>query len=273
MRRFPLAAVATSLLALGVPAAAAAGEVQLGQTTTPLAAPTCPAGTTAANCTILLTQMTGLETVSDGIFMPTRVKQDGVLTAMTVGVSSAAKSYVSGLDKSYGGPPQAQLTVLRSTGAPGRNRWEVVAQSAPQELASYQGGLFEFPLGQALPVVPGEVIALSTATWAPVLSIDLAKSSFAYRQPRVPTAPAAGGAATCTGAAPTLATPLTIGDQSTYGCSYTGTRIEYSATEITTPTPIAAADLARRLSGRHARPHRVNPASTRVRAHRRFRRR
>ncbi len=251
MRRFPLAIAAASMLAaVALPATASATEVQLGQTATALAAPTCPTGTSAADCTLLLTQMTGLETLSDGTAYPTEVKSDGVVTSFTVGISSAAKSYVSTLDlpttqKGYGGPPSAELTVLRPVGGAGAFRWQVVAQGSPQPLAAYQGSVVQFPMAQSLPVVPGEVVALTTTTWAPVLSIDLSKTDFAYRQPVVATPKTTGAAPTCFQT--TLATPLTFGNESTYGCSYTGTRIEYSATEVTTPSPTASLRLAKRI--------------------------
>jgi hypothetical protein len=32
---------------------------------------------------------------------------------------------------------------------------------------------------------------------------------------------------------------LTIGQQARYGCNYQGTRVQYSAEEITTPVPTA----------------------------------
>lgn len=246
MRRFPLAVAAASVLAAtALPATASATEVQLGQTATALAAPTCPTGTTAADCTILMTEMTGVETLSDGSAYPTKVKSDGVLTSLTVGVSSAAKSYVSSLNKSYNGAPEAELTVLRSVGAPGRFRWEVAAESSPEPLTSYQGEVVQFPLGQAIPVVPGEVVALTTPTWAPVLSIDVSKTDFAYRQPVIASSKTAGAASSCSQT--TLATPLSIGSQATFGCAYSGTRIEYEASEITTPTPEASIRLAKRV--------------------------
>jgi hypothetical protein len=246
MRRLPLAiAAASTLVAAALPAAASATEVQLGQTATALVAPTCPAGTSAANCRILLTQMTGLPTLSDGTAYPLTVKADGVLSSMTIGISSAAKSFVASLDKSYGGAPEAELTVLRPVGGAGHFRWQVTAETSPQVLTPYMGAVVQFPLAQSLPVVPGEVVALTSPTWAPVLQIDLNKTSFAYRQPVVATSQTTGAAPTCLQTK--LTTPLTIGNQSTYGCDYTGTRIEYSATEVTTPSPTASLRLARQL--------------------------
>jgi len=63
------------------------GETQLGQTTTPLVAPTCPANVSSSNCTIILTRVTAIETMRDGIAYPTRVKKAGVITSFTVGLS------------------------------------------------------------------------------------------------------------------------------------------------------------------------------------------
>jgi hypothetical protein len=261
MRRLPLAAVAASLLAgtVALPAAASATEVQLGQTTTPLVAPTCPANTTAATCKILLTEMTGLETVSDSGAYPTRVKADGVLTSLTLGISSAAKSFTSSLDKTYGGVPQAEVTVLRRVGPLTTLRFQVVAESAPQDLASYEGSVVQFPLGAGIPVVPGELIALTSPTWAPVLSIELSPSAFAYRQPVVATAATPGAKPACTQY--TLSAPLAIGNQNAYGCNYTGTRIQYSATEVITPTPVASIRLQRQLRREHRTPRIIRRAA------------
>jgi hypothetical protein len=267
MRRLPLAVAAASLLAgaSALPATASATEVQLGQTTTPLVAPVCPADTTAESCKILLTQMTGLATVSDGTAFPTRVKSDGVLTSMTIGVSSAANKFESGLDKpvsekGYGGPPEAQVTVLRPVGPLTSLRFQVVAQSSPQVLHGYEGTVVQFPLGAGIPVVPGEMIALSSPTWAPVLSIELAKSSFSYRQPIIATAATAGAAPTCTQY--TLSAALVIGNQNTYGCSYPGTRLQYSVSEVTTPTPTAQFRLQRQLSREHRKPRIIRRAAS-----------
>jgi hypothetical protein len=254
MRRFPLAVAAASMLAAAaLPATASATEVQIGQTATAIVAPTCPSGTSAADCTILLTQMTGLATLSDGTVYPTKITQAGVLTTLNLGISSAAKTFVSTLDKSYGGAPVAEVTVLRPVGSSSSFRWEVAAQSSAVALSSYMGDVVQFPLGTEIPVIPGEVVALSTPTWAPVLSIDLSKTAFAYRQPVVATPKTTGAAASCWQT--TLATPLTIGNQSTYSCDYTGTRIEYTVTEVTTPSPAAAIRLARRTGHVTKKPH------------------
>jgi hypothetical protein len=235
MKRFPLAAAAAVIGACVVPTVASAQEVNLGVTATPVTAPTCPTGVSQADCKIVLTQMTALETVRDGDNYPTTVKAPGELVSFTVGISaissdpSTVKTDVSGLDSAYGGPPQAAVTVLKPIGQHGNFRWEVAAESSVVKLQSYLGKVVEFPLAQSLPVVPGEVIALTVPTWAPILTFELTPSKFAYRQSR---------STNCLNTSSTVPInpQLTIGEQTKYSCDYPGTRVEYSADEVLTPT-------------------------------------
>ena len=88
------------------------------------------------------------------------------------------------LDTTYGGDAQVALTVLKRVGAKTKWTWQVVAQSPLVDVQPYLGQVVQFPLTTAIPVVRGETIALTTPTWAPVLSIDLSTDHFAYRQSR-----------------------------------------------------------------------------------------
>jgi hypothetical protein len=234
MRRFSLA-VAAAILTVGVvPGLASAQEIELGATTTPIVAPTCPTGTTDNQCNIVLDEVTAVESIRDGVDYPTTVKKAGEIVAFTLGISAISSNKATFntdynyLTSSFGGPPEAQLTVLRPVGPHGNFRWIVAAQSLPLELQPYLGQVAQFPLIQPLPVVPGEVLGVTIPTWAPVLSIDLTKSEFAYRQSR---------SAKCDTTGALALAQLTIGDQSGYSCHYPGTRIEYSATEVTSPVP------------------------------------
>jgi hypothetical protein len=175
-----------------------------------------------------------METIRDGVNYPTTVKTAGEVVAFTIGISGISNNArtfnkdVNYLDARFGGPPEAALTVLRPTGPRSSFRWAVAAESAPFPLLHYVGEVAQFPLVQPLPVVPGELIGVTVPTWAPVLSIDLTANKFAYRQSR---------STACTSLSANVLAQLTIGDSAGYGCNYTGTRIEYSATEITAPTP------------------------------------
>jgi len=234
MKRSLLAIAGAVALCGLVPASAAATTVEVGATTSPLVAPSCPKGVAASDCTIILTRATALETIRDDIAYPSTVKQAGRLAAFTVGLSSlstsasTAASDVKYLDSTYGGDPQVAITVLKRVGKKTDWTWSVVAQSPLVDVSTYLGQVVQFPFTTSIPVVRGEVIALTTPTWAPVLSIDLSTSHFAYRQSR---------SNNCFHPPSTSQAQVTIGASAKYVCDYPGTRVEYSATEITNPVP------------------------------------
>ncbi|MBV9413398.1 MAG: hypothetical protein JO363_00315, partial [Solirubrobacterales bacterium] len=162
------------------------------------------------------------------------VKQTGRLVAFTVGLSSlssnptTAQNDVKFLDSTYGGDAQVQLTVLKRVGNKTSWTWQVVESGPVVDVQQYLGQIAQFPFTTSLPITRGEVIALTTPTWAPVLSIDLSTSHFAYRQSR---------SRNCNNPPATTQAQVTAGQATKYGCDYPGTRVEYSATEITNPVP------------------------------------
>jgi hypothetical protein len=238
------------MAAVLVPTAASAANVNIGATTTPLSSPTCPANVKPKYCTILLTQVTAYETLSDGVVNPDTVKQSGVISSFTLALSGTTlitPAVIATKDANYGGPPEAQLTALIPTGTAAKPSYRVVAQSEVVKLQSELGQVAEFPLTTPLPVVKGEVLALTIPTWAPVLAIEQTKTQFSYSQSRASSTvmtkvTASGGAtktekvSTCGEAATVNLAQIVVGELSNYTCNYLGTRIEYSALEITTPT-------------------------------------
>ncbi|MGH2913452.1 MAG: hypothetical protein ACRDMX_00525 [Solirubrobacteraceae bacterium] len=228
------AGIATAALA---PAAASAQIVELGATrAAPVSVPSCPTGVAAADCRIVLTRTTAVQTVTNGAINPTIVKKPGWIVAFSVGLSNLSPvaktelSYLKGLDRGYGGTPQLALTVLK----PGRhNRYTVVEQSGTYHLIPFLGHVLQQPMAlpptfatfTALPVTKGELIGLTVPTWAPVLTYNLTPTSYAYRQSR---------SADCGAAVkpPTQTAQVTVGSAATYSCSYPGTRVQYSATEV-----------------------------------------
>jgi hypothetical protein len=237
MKRFSLVTAGLIVTALALaPGFASAAIVELGQTATPVAAPSCPKGVTPAQCFIILTRTTAVQAISDGVTYPTTVKQNGWLVAFTVGLSALSSNatteikYLHLLDQAYGGTPQLVVTVLK----PGpKHQFTVAAQSGDFHLIPFLGQVLQQPFSlppsftsfTALPVARGDVIALTIPTWAPVLSYNLSTTKFAYRQSRK---------ANCKNAAGTETAQQTIGANTRYLCNYTGTRVEYSATEIVT---------------------------------------
>ena len=80
----------------------------------------------------------------------------------------------------------------------------------------------------------GELVALTVPTWAPVLSFDLSTTKFSYSQSRT-LSRTTGGTSSCNTSAGANLAQITIGQLSNYSCNFPGTRVEYSALEITTP--------------------------------------
>jgi hypothetical protein len=234
MKRSLLATAGAVAVCGLIPASAGATIVELGATATPLVAPACPKGVTPAQCTIILTRATALETIRDNTAYPSTVKQAGRLVAFTVGLSAlssnatTAQSDVKFLDRTYGGDAQVAIAVLKLVGPANLRRWQVVEEAPVVDVQPYLGQVAQFSLTTSLPVVRGETIALTTPTWAPVLSIDLSTTHFAYRQSR---------SRNCNNPPATSQAQVTVGQNARYVCDYPGTRVEYSATEVTDPVP------------------------------------
>ena len=234
MKRFWMTSAAACLLLALAPGAASAAIVEVGATASPLISPVCPAGVSQVNCTIVLTQVTALEAARDGVAYPTTITKPGLVVGLSLGISALSSnaatvaSDIKYLNGTYGGAPQAQLTVLRPVGRRSRHGWAVAAQSADFQLQPFLGQVVQFPLTTALPVVPGEVLALTVPTWAPVLSFNLSATQFSYRQSR---------RAKCIHPPSSVLSQSVVGQRTRYECAYAGTRVEYSATEITTPIP------------------------------------
>ncbi len=229
MKRSFLALSAVALAAAVLPGAASAQVIEVGQTSTPLVAPTCPK---TGSCKIVQTRVTALETLSDGLANPTAIHHAGELVAMTVGLSrissnaNTRRTDIKYLDTTYGGAPRGWLTVLRPYGPRAKYGWQVAASSNVIYFQHYLGQVAQFALSKPVPVVPGERVALTIPTWAPVLDINLNAKKFAYRQSR---------SANCPSPPSTQQAQRKIGQIAHYKCNYAGTRVEYSATEITTP--------------------------------------
>lgn len=244
MKRFLITAAATAVAMAGLASTAAAAVVELGSTASAVAPPppcsttgkttTCPGGASPGNYAIILTRVTALETLADGVAYPTTVKTAGRLVAFTVGLSaldtnrSMRRSEIHFADVQFGGTTRVAITVVRKVGPAGKRRWKVVAESPVIHVQPYLGQVVQFPLATSLPVLPGDVVALTTPTWVPVLTVNLNRSKFAYRQSR----------STSCGSAPSTSVAQAVGQTATYGCNYPSTRLEYSATEVTNPVAV-----------------------------------
>jgi hypothetical protein len=236
MKQAVTALVATLGAVALVPAVASAQDVQVGTTTTPLVSPICPADAQGNACRIVLTQVTAYETMRDGVVSPDTIKQSGMISSFTLGLTGTTTitpADITYLDKTYGGPPEAQLTVLRPTGTAANPAFRVAAQSPVFKVRTELGQVAEFPLVAPLPVVRGEVLALTIPTWVPVLSFELDATKFSYAQSRADQTISSGSS--CNSSATANLAQIMLGELSNYSCTFPGTRVEYSALEVTTP--------------------------------------
>ena len=107
------------LAAVLVPAAASAANIEIGVTASPIIAPTCPANAQGSACAIVLTHVTAYETRRDGVVNPTKIQEAGVISSFTLGLtgtSTITAKDIAFLDKNYGAPAEAQLTILMRPG-------------------------------------------------------------------------------------------------------------------------------------------------------------
>jgi hypothetical protein len=129
-------------------------------------------------------------------------------------------------------------------------------------LQTYLGGVVEFPLIAPIPVVKGELLSITVPTWAPILTIGLSVNDFSYTQShtQIITGTGKNKKSSCDTTASATLAQSTLGDQALYTCAFQGTRIEYSALEVTAPavSPSASRKRNQRLRDahrRHARSH------------------
>jgi hypothetical protein len=215
MSHRPFMVFAALAAALAAAAPASAKIVEVGRTD---ATPTCPASPCLA-----VSRTTGYQIkVADqrGSFV---VPEDGKIVAWSVGLGKPTTDQIKYFNENLGGAPAARLTVLRQ----GKTLFSrVVSQSPLQQLTPYLGQVVQFPLGRALNVKKGYVIALTVPTWAPALTQLLTDQS-SWRASR------AKGKCDETG---TQTAQLALKTVAQYRCLYKA-RLSYSATLVTRPVP------------------------------------
>jgi hypothetical protein len=207
---------ATTVAAALAAAPPASGKViEVGRTD---AAPACP----AAPC-LAVSRTTGYQVkVGDerGAFT---VPEDGKIVAWSINLGKPTPDQIEYFDANLGGAASARLTVLRQ----GKTLYSrTITQSPVQKLERYFGQTVQFPLGRALNVKKGYVIALTVPTWAPALTPLLTDNS-SWRASR------AESRCNDTGRQ-TAQQRLDVVTQ--YRCLYKA-RLTYSATLVTRPVP------------------------------------
>jgi hypothetical protein len=123
-------------------------------------------------------------------------------------------------ETNYGGPAQAGLTVLKV----GKRLIDTVKASGPLvSLTRYFGSVAQFPLATSIPVLKGDLIALTVPSWAPALQVSVGGDT-SWRAARAKNK--------CKDNASQTA-QLNVGDKAQYYCLYRTARLTYSATLVT----------------------------------------
>jgi hypothetical protein len=222
----PAAALAT-ITELGVPPptttqapSTTQTQTQTGTGTQPLTAqpaPSCPAKPCLA-----VSRVTGFQLTAGrdrNLFV---VPRDGWIVAWSIRLGAPDKKETAFFDAYEGGPPAAGIAVLQSIKSP---RYRLVAQSPSVSLRPYFGTTAQFPLAHSIQVKKGYVIALNVPTWAPALALGVGHDT-TWRASRPKTS--------C-GDTTSQAAHTTLGSVTQYACLYTGARLTYTATLISTP--------------------------------------
>jgi hypothetical protein len=210
-----LSAVVTASCALALtPVASEAKIIEVGQTST-AAVPSCP----GAPC-FAVTKTTGYQAkvgTNRGLMT---IPANGRIVAWTVALSKPNAKQIKFYTSGFGGPAQAGITILKV----GKHLNDTVKASGPLvSLEPYFGGVAQFPLTNSIPVLKGDLVALTVPTWAPALQVGLPGDT-SWR--------AARGRNKCK-ATSTQTAQLNVNDKAQYFCLYRMARLTYSATLVT----------------------------------------
>ena len=146
----------------------------------------------------------------------------GKIVAWSIALGKPGKKQRAFFESNFGGAALAGISILK----PGRKSYgRVTGQSPVQALTPYFGQTVQFPLGRALNVKKGYVVALTVPSWAPALAVGLGNdTSWRASRPK----------AKCTDTG-TQTAQQRLGGLAQYRCLYHKARLTYSATLITTP--------------------------------------
>ena len=210
-----LAAVALATLAA---APSAAKIIEIGSATAP-GAPSCPSNPCQA-----VSRTTGYQAKVGAKRQVMPAPADGKIVAWTITLGKPGLRQIRYFNKNYGGASQAGISVLK---AGDRLFGRVTGKSAIQNLQPWFGMTVQFPLGRALNVKKGYLIALTVPSWAPALALGMGNDT-SWRASRARDGCQEPGIQSA---------QLDLRDLAQYRCLYRTARLTYSATLITTPKP------------------------------------
>jgi hypothetical protein len=214
MRR-PISAAAfaaTFVLVAAAGASAAALTTTLTNSGT-VHLPTCP-----GNPCSVISRTTALQVKDGNVREPFTVTRSGSIVAWSVTLATPDKAQTHYFDLNEGGTARAGIAVLRLVNG---LTYKLVAQSPIVHLEPFFGENALTTLAHPIPVVRGDIIALTVPTWLPALSVGYSDAT-SWR--------AARSTAQCTNFK-TSTVQTAVGSKRSFDCLYQESELNYSATE------------------------------------------
>jgi hypothetical protein len=221
MRRTLTALLASTTLALALPAVAPAtlAEVGIIGTTSPVTVPSCPSSPCLA-----VSRTTGFQVKVGRSSNPLSVPRSGTIVAWTISLGKPSATQIKFFNANEGGESEAGIAILRPQTKPNLS-YKLVSSSPAVKLQPYFGKSAQFPLEATIKVKKGDVVALSVPTWAPALALGFGNdTSWRASRPRKQ----------CTSTS-AQSTHTAVGSAVQYYCLYQTARLTYSATLVSTP--------------------------------------
>jgi hypothetical protein len=211
--------------ALALPASASARIVELGEQAE-AANPSCPADPCEA--AVRVTALQG--SMAGGRKNPYYIRRAGYIVAFTVRLSQPSADQIGFFNDNFGSPAAVRLSVLRR-GDTRRTRlnYRLVAQSELFEVDRYLGSNPTFVLQEPLRVRKTNWIAITVPTWAPMFANNLGRDDW-WRASRARDS--------CDGEESLRQFAVEdLREVNTFGCTYSGARLMYTATYVPDPKP------------------------------------
>lgn len=215
-RLMPLAA---ACLSLALAPGASADLREIGQPT-PFPAASCP-----ENCQAIA-QVSGYNAEIGKSKNTFRINRPGRVVAFTMRLGDPNADQLTYFRNTFGGASQARVSILKPARTKQRHR--LLQQSELFNLEPYFGSTPTFALQRSLPVLKGNIIAITVPTWAPAFAHGLENDN-AWRSSHHDE--------DCTDAMPPAAAQMTLNSLRIYGCFYRTARLLYSVHFVLDPTP------------------------------------
>jgi len=190
--------------------------------------PSCP----GSPC-FVLSKTTGFQVGTGSGSYPVKVRKSGRLVSWKIALSSPTPKQQKFFEETLGGAATAKVSVLRRVKLSKserkkyktKHRYVVTGESDPVKLKPYFGMTAEFALKRTLKVKKDYIVALTTTTWTPALSIGLS-NKFAWRS--------SGTKKQCDDPAGNQ-TAVERKEKANYECLYRTAQLAYSFRVVSTP--------------------------------------